>query len=128
MTLDGFLYDRSSEVIAWKKLEKSILSRLREKADIRLHPHISFINLMTDKQEKDYLFLCEANEEMMQVVSGLFRYRLVDEIILYIIPCIQKRGIPLFEEYPEPSLWKLTGSKVLEIGISQLTYHPNKTL
>ena len=52
----------------------------------------------------------------------MFRYWLVDEIILFVAPYIQGDGIRLFTEIPGPSSWEMTGNKCFRSGICRLAY------
>lgn len=73
-------------------------------------PPIRVVSLIQWKKEYEDTYLVEATPDTISIVGGLFRYWLVDEIILYITPQIQGDGIRLFTLIPGPSSWEMTGN------------------
>lgn len=57
----------------------------------------------TVEKKKEMTCLIEAMPETISVIGSMFRYWLVDEIILFVPPCIQGDGLRLFTEIPGPS-------------------------
>ena len=84
--------------------------------------YVSFISLTQWKKEGDDTCLIEAMPETSSVIGSMFRYWLVDEIILFVPPCIQGDGLRLFTEIPGPSSWEMTGKKCFKTDICRLTY------
>lgn len=84
--------------------------------------NVSFISLTQWKKEGDDTCLIEAMPETISVIGSMFRYWLVDEIILFVPPCIQGDGLRLFTEIPGPSSWEMTGNKCFKTDICRLTY------
>lgn len=120
ITLDGYLFDRASPL--WDNPDKYGLTRIRDRTTQTLGPDVSFISLIQWKKEYEGIYLVEAVPDTISVIGSMFRYWLVDEIILFVIPYIQGDGIRLFTEIPGPSLREMTGNKCFKSGICRLTY------
>lgn len=120
ITLDGYLFDRAVSSPLWDNPDKYGLTRIRDRATQTLGPDVSFISLIQWKNEGIYLI--EAAPETISVIGSMFKYWLVDEIILFVIPYIQGDGMRLFTEIPGPSSWEMTGNKRFNSGICRLTY------
>ena len=60
-----------------------------------------------------------------QLVTYFLNNKLIDKMIISIIPVILGQGIPLFPGKPEESSWKLTGSVAYSTGIASLSYERN---
>ena len=121
ITLDGYLFDRTVSSL-WDTPDKYGLTRIRNRATQTLGPDVSFISLIQWKKEYEGIYLVEAVPDTISVIGSMFRYWLVDEIILFVIPYIQGDGIRLFTEIPGPSSWEMTGNKCFKSGICRLTY------
>lgn len=122
ITLDGYLSDKSVSSPIWKNPNKYGITKIRDRATQTLGPEISFVSLVQWKKEYDETYLIEAAPDTVSVIGSLFRYWLVDEIILFVVPCIQGDGIRLFTEIPGPSSWEMTGNKCFRTGICRLAY------
>lgn len=122
ITLDGYLFDRTVSSSLWDTPDKYGLTRIRDRATQTLGPDVSFISLIQWKKEYEGIYLVEAVPDTISVIGSMFRYWLVDEIILFVIPYIQGDGIRLFTEIPSPSSWEMTGNKSFKSGICRLTY------
>lgn len=122
ITLDGYLFDRAVSSPLWDNPDKYGLTRIRDRTTQTLGPDVSFISLIQWKKEYEGIYLVEAVPDTISVIGSMFRYWLVDEIILFVIPYIQGDGIRLFTEIPGPSLWEMTGNKCFKSGICRLTY------
>lgn len=121
ITLDGYLFDRTVSSL-WDTPDKYGLTRIRNRATQTLGPDVSFISLIQWKKEYEGIYLVEAVPDTISVIGSMFRYWLVDEIILFVIPYIQGDGIRLFTEIPGPSSWEMTGNKCFKSGICRLIY------
>lgn len=122
ITLDGYLFDKAVSSPLWDTPDKYGLTRIRDRATQTLGPDVSFISLIQWKKEYEGIYLIEAVPDTISVIGSMFRYWLVDEIILFVIPYIQGDGIRLFTEIPGPSSWEMTGNKCFKSGICRLTY------
>jgi len=57
-----------------------------------------------------------------QINTILLNARLIDEMILSIIPIVLGDGIPLFAGQPKEAKWELSEHKVFDTGLVQLRY------
>ena len=98
-------------------------SALQEHADLTLHKESSLIALLEEKrQSSDTNYLVEATPETLDLIKGLFLYRLADELILYMMPCPKENGIGLFD-LTSPSDWILEKESSLRDNFRCLIYH-----
>ena len=95
-TLDGYLFDRTVSSPLWDNPNKYGLTKIRERATQTLGPDVSFISLTQWKKKNEGIYFIEAAPDTISVISSMFRYWLVDEIILFVAPYIQGDGIRLF--------------------------------
>lgn len=121
-TLDGYLFDRSVSSPLWDNPDKYGLAKIRDRATQTLRPDVSFISLTQWKKENEGICLIEAAPDTIPIIGSMFRYWLVDEIILFVIPYIQGEGVRLFTEIPGPSSWEMIGNKCFRSGICRLAY------
>lgn len=122
ITLDGYLFDRTVSSPLWDNSDKYGLTKIRDHATRTLGPDVSFISLTQWKKETKGIYLIEAAPDTISVIGSMFRYWLVDEIILFVVPYMQGNGIRLFTEIPGPSSWEMTGNKCFRSGICRLAY------
>lgn len=122
ISTDGYLLKRENETKTRIGSGKYSIRALQERADLMLHKDSSLIALLEERRqcsETDYL--AEATPETLNLIKGLFLYRLVDELILYRKPCPKENGIRLFD-LTSPSDWTLTEEYFLRNGFSYLIY------
>lgn len=122
ISLDGYLLDKTVFPPLWDNPNKYGITKIRNRATLTLGADVSFISLIQWKKENDGTCLIEAVPETISVIGSMFRYWLVDEIILFVAPCIQGDGLRLFTEIPGPSSWEMTGNKCFKSGICRLAY------
>lgn len=122
ISLDGYLLDKAVSSPLWDNPNKYGITKIRNRAMQTLGWNVSFISLIQWKEEEDDTYLIEAMPETISVIGSMFRFWLVDEIILFVAPCIQGDGLRLFTEIPGPSSWEMTGNKCFKTGICRLTY------
>lgn len=122
ISLDGYLLDKAVSSPLWDNPNKYGITKIRNGAMLTLGGDVSFISLIQWKKENDETCLIEAVPETISVIGSMFRYWLVDEIILFVAPCIQGDGLRLFTEIPGPSSWEMTGNKCFRTGICRLAY------
>lgn len=122
ISLDGYLLDKTESSPLRDDPNKYGITKIRDRATRILEWNVSFISLVQWKKEEDDTCLIEAMPETISVIGSMFRYWLVDEIILFVSPCIQGDGLRLFTEIPGPSSWEMTGNKCFKSGICRLTY------
>jgi len=57
-----------------------------------------------------------------KVITAMMNDRLIDEMILSVIPIVLGRGIRLLPDHPRETLFTLTHSESFETGVVNLTY------
>ena len=67
-------------------------------------------------------YLIEATEKTAGIINGMIRMRLVDEIILYMVPVIAGNGSRLFQSSLPESEWTCTGSRQWKDGMVRIAY------
>ena len=122
ITLDGYLAHRTTFPDLWGHPEKYGITRIREDALSRLDPEVSFISLTEWKRGHSGVYLAEATPETLPFTDSLLRFRMADELVLYILPCFQGEGSRLFEGSPDPSTWKLAVTRCFRGDVCRLHY------
>ena len=64
-------------------------------------------------------------EGVRNMAGGLFRYNLVDEAVLYLLPLSYGDGIPLTGEF-RSARWELLDCKAFSNGICRMIYERNE--
>lgn len=124
MSMDGFLPDNSNPLAHWVKNSKQGLPYWHEQKSIPLHPHYPLLDLINKKKEgsNSNVYLAEiSTEESLNLLYGLFLYHLVDEMIIYLLPVILKKGKSIHDLIPVSS-WKLKQISNYKNGICSLVY------
>lgn len=122
ISLDGYLLDKAVSSPLWDNQDKYGIIKIRNRTTQTLGSNVSFVSLIQWKKDYDGTYLIEVAPDTIAVIGSMFRYWLVDEIILFLAPCIQGDGIRLFTEIPGPSSWEMTGNKCFKSGICRLVY------
>ena len=114
--------NRSVRAMAWFRPVRD--SALKEAATCVLTEDTS-LTLLSNRMENtgDSLnYLIEATEKTAGIINGMIRMRLVDEIILYMVPVIAGNGSRLFQSSLPESEWTCTESKRWKDNIIRITY------
>lgn len=121
LSTDGYLWEKAGGAPSAFHFGKYGPERLKEYT-LPLSPYSSLIDLLNERRQgRDVSYLAEATPETMELVRGLLLYRLADEIILYILPYKQEKGIRL-TELTALSGWELAEERPLKDGIRRKTY------
>mgnify|MGYP006893095049 CR=1 FL=1 len=100
ISLDGYLLDKTVPSPLWNNPNKYGITKIRNRAMWTLGWYVSFISLTQWKKEGDDTCLIEAMPETISVIGSMFRYWLVDEIILFVTPCIQETACGYLQKFP----------------------------
>lgn len=123
VTLDGYLGLKASFPGLWEHPGRFGLAHIRKRAASCLEPDIPFITLAHWKEEKSGTYLVEARPETLPFVDSLLKFRMADELVLYVLPVFQGAGERLFDGSPGPaSRWKLAGARSFDGGVCRLFY------
>lgn len=122
LSLDGCLSDMETEGRFWLNPEIHGIDKIRRKAVSWLTSNHSLTQLIIDHEKQDgAVYLMEATTETADFINGMLRVRIIDEIILYIVPFIAGTGIRLFQGNLPTSHWKLVERKDFKRA-SRLTF------
>lgn len=98
ISTDGYLLKRENKTKKQISLGKYGFNTLQKRADLMLHKESSLIALLEEKRQcSDTNYLVEATPETLDLIKGLFLYRLADELILYMLSDQKENGIKLFD-------------------------------
>lgn len=124
LSLDGCLSEKSGDARWWLRPERYGIEELHHNATSVLDEETSLSTLTARLQRKDdAVYLIEASLETAEVVNGMLRMHLIDEIILYTVPFIAGNGSQLFESSLPLSYWKPIGNREYNGGIIRTIYH-----
>lgn len=107
LTLDGFLPHEDEMLMRWVR-ENKRYGFPRWQRQATFHIYLAGVG---DGGSAEY-------------ADGLFRYNLVDETVLFLLPLSYGGGIPLTGEF-RSARWKLLGCKTFSNGICRLMYKRN---
>lgn len=128
LTLDGFLPHEDEMLMRWVRENKRYgFPRWQRQATFHIYPHYGLMDLLNvkEKHDKDCIYLAGVGDGgSAEYADGLFRYNLVDETELFLLPLSYGGGIPLTGEF-RSARWKLLGCKTFSNGICRLMYKRN---
>ena len=103
MTMDGFL----------------------PKADESLMPNYPLLDLLaerdSDKNRSDIYIAEISDTQSIELMRGLSRYNLIDEMVVYILPVIAGKGTLVFDDLT-PSRWNMYKTTSFSNGITRIIY------
>ncbi|MCD8270588.1 MAG: dihydrofolate reductase family protein [Parabacteroides sp.] len=124
LTLDGFLPHEEETLMRWvKENSRHGFPLWREKNTFSAYPHYGLMDLINvaTKHDNNCIYLVEIqNKNSAKYAEGLFRYNLVDEIVLYLLPLSYGKGIP-FTDF-QSAQWKLHTCKTFSNDICRIVY------
>lgn len=124
LTIDGCLADSSQEAQEWlSKTDTSDrfgVAKIKEIAHL-LSEYTSLTMLVLDQSVYSTYFI-EANTTTANIINGMMRMHLLDEIILCTIPVIAGNGCRLFQQHLPKCFWTLHKINVYKDGSMKVTY------
>lgn len=128
-TLDGFLPRKEEALMQWvRENTRYGFPYWQEKATILISPLYGVMDLMNvaPKYDGDCIYLATVhNGESADYVCGLFRYNIVHEIVLYLLPLSYGKGTSLTEDFCSHR-WRLRSCKAFSNGVCRLVYAKNR--
>lgn len=124
LTMDGCPAETTGLSGRWLGSDQYGIGALKEAATCVLTEDTS-LTLLSNRMENtgDSLnYLIEATEKTAGIINGMIRMRLVDEIILYMVPVIAGNGSRLFQSSLPESEWTCTGSRQWKDGMVRIAY------
>jgi len=126
ISTDWYLLKQENKTKNQIKTRKYGFNTLQKRADLMLHKESSLIALLEEKrQSSDTNYIVESTPETLDLIKGLFLYRLADELILYMLTDQKEDGIKLFD-LTSPADWILEKETSLRDTSRCLIYHKIK--
>lgn len=124
LTIDGCPAETVSQYGQWLSPERYGINELKEDAVRILNENTSLIWLSSqvEKAGNSPTYIIEATNKTISIINGMIRMRLVDEIILYMVPVIAGNGSRLFQSSLPESEWTCTGSRQWKDGMVRIAY------
>lgn len=125
MTIDGFLPEADEILMQWVMNNVKGFPYWHELSVYRLMPHYPLLDLLaeqhSDKNKSDIYIVEISDKESIKFMQGLSCYRLIDELVIYILPIIVGKGISIFNNLT-PNRWKVHQSVTFPNGICRIVY------
>ncbi len=116
-SLDGYVATEDGSV-AWLDRFNSNADSLSEEGVVFVKGSIKkFINNLEEKSHKNIWLVGGSN-----LLSGFLNEKQVDELIIFVIPIILKKGIPLFSNIETSPHISLQSIKKYQNGVVELHY------
>ncbi len=125
MTMDGFLPTAGESLVQWMTNDARDFPYWHERSIYRLRPHYPLLDLLAEKhsgKNKSDIYIAEISDApSIELMRGLSRYNLIDEIVLYILPIVAGKGTPIFDDLT-PSRWNVHKATTFPNGITRIIY------
>lgn len=124
LTMDGCPAETTGLSGRWLGSDQYGIGALKEAATCVLteDTSLTLLSNRTEQTDDSLNYLIEATEKTAGIINGMIRMRLVDEIILYMVPVIAGNGSRLFQSSLPESEWTCTESKRWKDNIIRITY------
>ena len=124
LTMDGCPAETTGLSGRWLGSDQYGIGSLKESATCILNENTSLtlLSSWTENSDDSLTYLIEATEGTAGFINGMIRMRLVDEIILYLLPLMAGNGSRLFQGSLPESEWICTESRRWKDGIIRITY------
>ena len=124
MTLDGAVPPEGEPLLEWVKSDRNGFPYWRERCSRCLFPGYPLIDLICEKDTSgpSTVFLAEiCDEESVELLRGLSLYRLIDELVIFLIPSAGTSPLSVSDHLP-PGSWRLVKSWTFRNGVCRLNY------
>lgn len=124
MTLDGFLPEADGKFMQWVKTSSKGFPYWLERSTLRLRPGHPMLDLVCDKERtgNSCIYLAEISDcPGVEFLGNLFRFHLIDELIVYLLPVMAGTGTSIFKNLPARH-WHLRKADILSNGIYRMVY------
>ena len=125
MTLDGFLPKADENLMQWVMNDDKGFPYWHERSIYRLTSHYPLLDLLaekhSDKNQSDTYIAEISDKDSIELLRGLSRYNLIDEMVIYILPTIAGKGTPMFNDLT-PSRWSVHKTTLFSNGITRIIY------
>ena len=125
MTMDGFLPKADENLMQWVMNDTKGFPYWHERSVYRLMPHYPLLDLLAEKHsdnnQSDTYIAEISDNDSIELLRGLSRYNLIDEMVIYILPIIAGKGTPVFDDL-SPSRWSVHKTTSFSNGITRIIY------
>lgn len=124
MTIDGFLPDADNLLMRWLMTDAKGFRHWHDIGTYTLGADYPVLDLVCDKDSADKycIYTAEVSDlDGMELMTRLFRYNIIDELVIHILPEIAGTGTHTFQN-GVPSGWILSKSTRLKNGICRNIY------
>ena len=124
MTIDGFLPDAGSSLMRWLMTDVKGFRHWHDIGTYTLGADYPVLDLVCDKDSanKSCIYTAEVSDlDGMELMTRLFRYNIIDELVIHILPEIAGTGTHTFQN-GVPSGWILSKSTRFKNGICRNIY------
>ena len=123
--MDGFLPKADKNLMQWVMNDAKGFPYWHEHSIYRLMPHYPLLDLLaeshSDKNKSDIYIAEISDTQSIELLRGLSRYNLIDEMVVYILPIIAGKGTPVFDDLT-PSSWSVHKTTSFSNGITRIIY------
>ena len=125
VTMDGFLPKADENLMQWVLNDSKGFPYWHERSIYRLVPNYPLLDLLaerdTDKNRSDIYIAEISDTQSIELMRGLSRYNLIDEMVVYILPVIAGKGTLVFDHLT-PSRWNMYKTTTFPNGITRIIY------
>lgn len=125
MTMDGYLPTTDDNLMQWVKSDAKGFPYWHERSIYRLQPHYPLLDLLAEKdsdKNKSDIYTAEISDApSIELMRGLSRYSLINEMVIYILPIVVGKGIRVFDDLT-PVRWNVHGTITFPNGITRIIY------
>lgn len=125
MTVDGFLPKADEKPMQWILNDAKGFPYWHERSIYRLMPNYPLLDLLAEKRSdknQSYTYIAEISDtQSIELMRGLSRYNLIDEMVVYILPIIAGKGISVLDDLT-PSRWSVHKTTTFPNGITRIIY------
>ena len=125
MTMDGFLPKADESLMQWVMNDAKGFPYWHEHSIYRLMPHYPLLDLLAEKHsdnnQSDTYIAEISDKDSIELLRGLSRYNLIDEMVVYTLPLILGKGTPVFDDLT-PSRWNVHKTTTFPNGITRIIY------
>ena len=125
MTLDCFLPKADENLMQWVMTDDKGFPYWHEHSIYRLMPHYPLLDLLAERhsdKNKSDIYIAEISDtQSIELMRGLSRYNLIDEMVVYLLPIVLGKGTPVFDDLTS-SRWTVHKTTTFHNGITRIIY------
>ena len=123
--MDGFLPKADENLMRWVLNDSKGFPYWHEHSIYRLMPNYPLLDLLaerdSDKNRSDIYIAEISDTQSIELMRGLSRYNLFDEMVVYLLPFVLVIGTHVFDVLT-PSRWNLHKTTTFPNGITRIIY------